>query len=216
VLDRLTSEGLVGIVHSRTIAFLAVLAVTLLFMSVLVRLPQTLELDIRATRFLQRAHGPVWNRLAGIFTWFGNTRVMVMLAVPIDAVLLALGLWEAALIHAATILAVPLNVWVKSFFGRERPGAHQVRINPGPRWGTSYPSGHAMASTVYYGFLATVVWFHAGNPVVRGALILLFSVIPPFTSLSRVYVGAHWLSDVVGGFAAGMILLVIAATLYPV
>jgi len=72
----------------------------------------------------------------------------------------------------------------------------------------SFPSGHAMASLIGYGMLAyvlTLLWIHrrsAQIAVVLGAALLIIAI-----GFSRLYLGVHYFSDVVGGYAAGVLWL---------
>src|SRR2546422_3373483 len=72
----------------------------------------------------------------------------------------------------------------------------------------SFPSGHAMGSLIGYGMLAyvlAVLWIHrrsAQISVVLGAALLILAI-----GLSRLYLGVHYFSDVMGGYAAGLLWL---------
>jgi len=73
---------------------------------------------------------------------------------------------------------------------------------------SSFPSGHAMGSLIGYGMLAyvlTLLWIHSRGgqiAVVLGAALLVVAI-----GLSRLYLGLHYFSDVVGGYAAGVLWL---------
>jgi undecaprenyl-diphosphatase len=78
--------------------------------------------------------------------------------------------------------------------------------------GWSFPSGHAMGSLVAYGMLAyLLVRDPKGRPprmaIVAGAVTLVLLI-----GLSRMYLGVHYFSDVVGGYAAGMVWLAACIT----
>ncbi|MCR4402361.1 MAG: phosphatase PAP2 family protein [Firmicutes bacterium] len=93
------------------------------------------------------------------------------------------------------------NSGLKDLFRMPRPSPDDVRvIMPGTGGGYGFPSGHAQAATVFWGYLARAVskrWFTA-------AVIALVFLI----GLSRVYLGVHFPGDVVGGFCFGAIILV--------
>jgi undecaprenyl-diphosphatase len=68
--------------------------------------------------------------------------------------------------------------------------------------GFSFPSGHAMVSAAFYLFLAYLAWRYLRGParaICIGALILLVGLI----GLTRMYLGVHYLTDVVAGYLAG-------------
>ena len=113
----------------------------------------------------------------------------------------------------ALMLVVPggmvLDVLLKSAFHRQRPSfADSFLIFDG----YSFPSGHTMAATLLYGVLAVFAvialqaW-HWRVGAVLGALVMVLLV-----GLSRVYLGAHYLSDVLGAAAAGLAWLALSLT----
>lgn len=108
---------------------------------------------------------------------------------------------------ASGVTAVATNMALKAIVARERPTL--IVEHPAGRT-PSFPSGHAMESLVVYGAVVAVV-LHIRPPARRAAIpaaALLIAAI----GFSRVYLGHHWPSDVVGGFAAAVPLLV--ATLH--
>lgn len=66
-----------------------------------------------------------------------------------------------------------------------------------------------MASTILYGLLAVLSWMHVHSPSRRLIATIGFGTTAILISVSRVYLGAHWFSDIVGGWAAGLVVLVL-------
>ena len=101
------------------------------------------------------------------------------------------------------------NTLFKLSFQRARPQLWGWVVNP---HGYSFPSGHAMVSTVVYGgaaFLLSAAFPQWRRVIGPGAAVLIFLI-----GLSRVYLGVHWPSDVLAGFAAGTTILFIVAYWY--
>jgi membrane-associated phospholipid phosphatase len=125
------------------------------------------------------------------------------------SVVLALGLAvRGGLAAARALLVVPLgmllNLALKDAFQRARP----VLEDPLVRIATySFPSGHAVASTVFYGALCALVFTHTRSRVARTAACALALVMVPLVCFSRVYLGAHFPSDVLAGVAVGTLCL---------
>lgn len=128
-------------------------------------------------------------------------------ALAVAAATMGLCLWRrdrrAATACAAVAIATEaLNLVLKEGFGRARPA-----LWPGVAELHSYafPSGHAMASAAIYGMAAVIV----GRllPRLRGPAGLAAAVLVVLIGLSRVYLGAHWATDVLAGFAAGAFVL---------
>jgi undecaprenyl-diphosphatase len=81
---------------------------------------------------------------------------------------------------------------------------------PAPGYG--YPSGHVMGATLIYGYAIVVAWRHAprpGHAFAIAAALLAIGII----AWDRVYNGAHWPSDALGGGAIGVLLLAAAVAL---
>jgi len=94
-----------------------------------------------------------------------------------------------------------LNVLVKQMFERARPQWD----NPILTLTTySFPSGHAVASTVFWGFVCVVAWHWPASAHVRREVLAIALLMVGLTSFSRVYLGAHFVSDVLAGICEGV------------
>ena len=108
-----------------------------------------------------------------------------------------------------------LNLLLKELFHRARPGADLVYLLPSLS-SLSFPSGHTMGTTSVVGSLAVVLHVVKAPRVVRLASIPLGAAAIVGVGLSRVYLGAHYPSDVLGGFlAAAAWVSVITGSMYP-
>ena len=105
--------------------------------------------------------------------------------------------WELLLAMLGSTL---LNQLLKMYFNRPRPSNALLYT-----WGLSFPSGHAMLGTTFYGCLAWLLVRHFGRPAWAWPL-LLWVVLIGFT---RVYLHAHYATDVLAGFAGGAAWLVV-------
>jgi membrane-associated phospholipid phosphatase len=95
-----------------------------------------------------------------------------------------------------------LNMELKRYFARARPDvAHMLRV----AHGYSFPSGHAMGSMVVFGALAYLAARSIPQWKWQAAAIALAIVLVLSISFSRVYLGVHWLSDIVAGITAGAV-----------
>ena len=93
-----------------------------------------------------------------------------------------------------------LNNLFKTIFKRQRPSILRL-VGAG---GYSFPSGHAMASVAFYGFLIYIVYKNVENKYLKFFLIFLMVLIILLIGLSRIYLGVHFASDVIGGFTLGL------------
>jgi undecaprenyl-diphosphatase len=76
----------------------------------------------------------------------------------------------------------------------------------------SFPSGHATMATLFYGGVAAVVLHLSRRPLVRGLTLALATVVILLVAYTRVYLGAHWTTDVVAGILIGLFWVTICAT----
>ncbi len=97
------------------------------------------------------------------------------------------------------------NKIVKHIIRRDRPDVLKL-IKQG---GFSFPSGHSMISMCMYGCLIYVVLKKIKNKYLKWFLVFILSLLIISVGLSRIYVGVHYLSDVVGGFILGLIILIL-------
>lgn len=102
-------------------------------------------------------------------------------------------------------LSVIFNNIVKNIIKRDRPNILRL-ISQG---GYSYPSGHTMISICCYGYLFYYVYKYVKNKYLRISLLLLLSLIIISIPISRIYVGVHYFSDIVGGLLLGGVILFI-------
>jgi undecaprenyl-diphosphatase len=113
--------------------------------------------------------------------------------------------WEALLL-LASMLARLLNAGLKELVDRPRPAADLVTVTDHPA-SPSFPSGHADTAVVLYGLLFYFITLYVHRPVLRllGQAICMWAVL--FAGMERVFVGAHWPSDVLGGYYLGGLTL---------
>ncbi len=141
-----------------------------------------------------------------VVTAFGSTVAIVILGVVVAALLARSRLWTLLWTWIAAMAGSALFDWLlKGIFQRPRPHfAHPLLVEGN----YSFPSGHAMESFVVYGmlaYLAVVLWlrsWEARVAVVCGAALLVVLI-----GFSRMYLGVHYFSDVVAGYAAGGVWL---------
>lgn len=103
---------------------------------------------------------------------------------------------------------VVLSYGLKSVFGKTRPDLWESAIT---EVSFSYPSGHALGSTVLYGFLAYL--FATRFPQFSRLIYLLAVLLIGAIGFSRLYLGVHWPTDIIGGYGIGFLWLMFCITM---
>ena len=137
--------------------------------------------------------------------------VLVPLTVLASTILFVTGRRKEAVLLLATLLvASVLTFAVKSIVARPRPSAELVQILVNAE-GRSFPSGHVLRFASFFSVVGLLSSWHMGPSIARsiifGALALGIGAI----GLSRIYLGVHWLGDVVGGYAFGAVIVMAVA-----
>jgi len=158
------------------------------------------RVDLGLYHLMQYLRTPWGDRIMVFVTELGDGSVIALVAVAVLAWLLWLRKWRVAGYWAAAVFFGQLAAAIfKITLQRPRPLADLYH-----GFSTySFPSGHAVMSTVVYGFLAVLIARQLPRSrrwMVYGMAALLVSAI----ALSRLYLGAHWLSDVLGGLGLGL------------
>ena len=125
-------------------------------------------------------------------------------------VALAIGPWRHGAAAAASIAIAALAIsLIKVAVGRTRPEVLEPIIREA---GFSFPSGHASHSAVGYGILAVLVSRTRLPAAVRTAIVVGLVVLVVLIGLSRVWLGVHYPTDVVAGWAVGVVVVTLFAS----
>jgi undecaprenyl-diphosphatase len=161
-------------------------------------------LDLWAIRAVQPYHSPGMDTaaksLSNLLEW---PYIAVILAVFVTYLLVkrrfAVAAVSVGVVHATWAVVDTL----KLLFSRPRPVHSLVHA-----LGYSFPSGHASLSMVVYGLAGYIAWRYMVRSRWARAVVTVVSVLLILgTGLSRVFLGVHYLSDVLGGWAAGAFII---------
>jgi undecaprenyl-diphosphatase len=144
-----------------------------------------------------------------IFTHLGDP--IAVLSICFILILIPLTRFKLGIPASITvIISIILNIILKSVFARQRPDILKL-IN---ETSYSFPSGHAMVNTALYVMVMLTITNIIKNKniqlLIRGLCILMIMII----SFSRIYLGVHYLGDVVGGCLLGFSIAVIIYNIY--
>ena len=168
--------------------------------------------DLRITRFVQRFDSRYFHWLMVAVSWPGYFGRYWVVAFCVAALLLRFRLK----VEAACLLMSLGSIWlltnaIKIIVGRPRPSPDIVQVYYYPAT-CSFPSGHVTSYMALYGFLFYLVYTLTRSSPLRSALLTLLGALTGLVGFSRVYLGAHWASDVFGGYCLGFFWL--ALTIY--
>lgn len=159
------------------------------------------ETDRMAVNMVREELGAGHVGLFKTIAFFGNGETVALIAAAIVVVLLLLKRKPLLIGWTSAVLgAWVLESGLKLIFRRTRP---EDALVPLPS-SYSFPSGHALVSLVTYGMLAYLMWHSVRNHRLRTALLPAFVVMIICIGLSRIYLGVHYFTDVMGGYAAGV------------
>lgn len=98
-----------------------------------------------------------------------------------------------------------LNQIIKFIMQRPRPTEFRIIEETG----YSFPSGHSMVSLAFYGYLVYLIYKYINNKHLKRTLIIILSILICVIGVSRIYLGVHYTSDVLGGFLISLAYLII-------
>ena len=156
--------------------------------------PHLTALDQGVMTLVQEHRSTTLDEIAVTFTLIGEFRNMLMFSILLTSLLLLTRQWRHAVFAGSTLLLTALaNTFTKQFFARVRP-----EVLSDPLTTFSMPSGHA--SGAFALFLTLAVLAGRGQPPRMRLTWLFIACIPALMiALSRVYLGAHWPTDVIAG-----------------
>lgn len=179
-----------------------VLAVTFVLIAMLVASghQSVMDFDHKWIGRIQAQESPGWTAAAETLSWIGSTKVVIVLELILLLFLLVVPRlrWEPLLVLVATGGSALINILLKNLFQRERPDINRLA----QEYSFSFPSGHSMGAFALYGILAYLLWRMIRPRAMRIVALVLCILLTLTIGLSRIYLGVHYPSDVIGGYVA--------------
>jgi|GEM_PF-1977661 len=164
--------------------------------------------EVSFTRFIQSFDLGQFRFLRSWLFWMGGLGVSgIVLGVATLFLLLKRYSIEAFFVFL-TLIPNAFNYFVRDIVSRGRPTADLVEVIGNPQ-GFSFPSGHSLHVTFFYGFL---IYLIVSSPSYRRfprLSWLIPAIYVPFAGVWLIYDGRHWLSDVFGGYIYGTFYLIV-------
>ena len=144
-------------------------------------------------------------------SWLGDTALTGLLAAAVVILLVRRRPAAAVTVIVATIGGMYIADWLKPVFHRPRPD-YALEIMAGRSF--SFPSGHSMASIVGYGIVAYFRLELEEHSWRRRLILVPSCIIIVAVGFSRLYLGVHYFTDVIGGFLAGAVWVLLCTEVY--
>ncbi len=188
--------GMLVIIAGSAFAAFVLLGVALLVF------PAWIRIDLAVSESIRSLEVPGLRAFCTYATRLGDFLPMLLLTVATAALFYARGNRTSAVTLVLAVLSGSAFGWaLKLLFARARPALEVARI-PLPET-YSFPSGHALTSLLFFGTLAFLVLLH-DRRLRRGIAVAVLCVVAALTiALARVYLGVHYLGDVVGSWLLG-------------
>lgn len=202
-----------------SLVLFSVTSILVIVLAVLVHYHSVLRLDIYLSRDLQ-SEGDTPERQALLYqamyfiSLFGRPMISAVLILSTGLFFWFYKYYRETVFTLLTPLAAALNFFVKIIIARPRPSESLVRVID-KQLDPSFPSGHVVFYVVFFGFLIAAMTETKRIPLILRLIIGIISLtMIILVSYSRIYLGAHWITDTTGGYLFGGILLAILLYFY--
>lgn len=183
---------------SMTLVISVLCAIGFGLIAVLVGNTKIQNFDSTIISVVQGIEAPQLTKIMEFFSMIGTGLPIVFITIGVMIVLYTFLGHRRELIFLLFVLigTALLNKLLKLIFQRARPTIHRIADANG----FSFPSGHSVAAFALYGALAFLVWKHVPTAIGRITIIILSSLFIATIGISRIYLGVHYPSDVLGGY----------------
>jgi undecaprenyl-diphosphatase len=143
-----------------------------------------------------------------VVTELGSPQTITLITVGAVIIFAHQRRWRDALALLVSVVGSSLVTdSIKELVGRARPG-ELVRVYN--EVGYSFPSGHATAAVALYGFIAYILWRDYRSHLDHRITLSIAAILILAIGFSRIYLGEHYSSDVIGGYVVGALFLTVA------
>ncbi len=207
-----------AVISRRTFYFEVILAGVFLVVTILTLLAKQrpyFSFDLVITRFIQNINFLGFNELMQFITFLGNNYLSAPL-VLMTALFLFVKKWklQSALLIISTVGSALIAGLLKLVVARPRPDDSLIRQVEQFTRHDSFPSGHVLFYMGFFGFLLFLTYSSLPKGLMRTVILVLLSILILLAGPSRIYLGSHWFSDVLGAYMLGFLWLFVMTLLF--
>ncbi len=129
----------------------------------------------------------------------------VLIAITIGTLIFVKNKKVGLCVASNLVITTLLNQLLKYIIQRPRPEGYRLIAESG----YSFPSGHSMVSMAFYGLIIYLIWKMVKNKKIKYISCGVLGLLIPMIGFSRIYLGVHYASDVIGGFAISIVYLLL-------
>lgn len=187
----------------------AITAILAIVVTINVKNGRILELDLNIYKFFsENIINDKLTPIVKVITHIGGAKIVFVLTIL--AIILIKGLKNKLFLLTGIVGTAGLNVVLKHIIQRERPNINRLI----PEKGYGFPSGHSMMSMAFYGMLIFLIFKYVKNTALKWTLIVILTILLSTIGITRIYLGVHYPSDVIGGFLVSLTYLFILTEIY--
>lgn len=195
----------IGELFKKNYKYIILLICIIIFFAILedVFEKETLRMDLLVYKLIvQNIRNPVLTYIFKIITNLGGAYCVITIAV-LSAVFIKNKKIGFAIPLNLVIVTV-LNIILKNIVERPRPEGYRLIDETG----YSFPSGHSMVNSAFYGLIIYFIWKNVKNEKIRNLSCIALGILIVLIGISRIYLGVHYSSDVIGGFTISVVYLI--------
>lgn len=170
--------------------------------------------DQKVSQFVQNYHSDTLDKIMLGISFFGELPWSLLMVLVIAAIFFLFKFKREAYYITSILSSGLIILGIKNIIDRPRPTEFYVRLVEINRF-QSFPSGHVLSYVLFFGFMIVLMQSLKTIPIVTRRIVTVISAFYLLTvAFSRIYLGAHWFTDTIGGILLGLACLCVLSHFY--